>query len=234
VKVTHADKNIFCLWIQSEELKNCISDINRVVIASEFLGILAIIRCMRIALGKQRVLDVTMKFLLIIFVTTILVLTACSPEKGIDAAVAPNSQTDEAGPDAPAVETVEGVTTVRIDGNDRMQFTLTEFTVKSGDTVRIIFNNTGQMPVTAMGHNVVVLKKGVDSNAYAGKAALARDTGFIPASEADSVIAHTKLLGPDQSDTIEFIAPEPGNYDYLCSFPAHCFAGMRGVMTVTD
>jgi azurin len=113
-----------------------------------------------------------------------------------------------------------------------MQFTLTEFTVKAGDTVRVVFANMGRMPKAAMGHNVVFLNQDVDANAYAAKAALARDTDFIPTSEAASVLAHTKLLGPEESDTIEFVAPAAGEYPYICSFPAHCFAGMRGVMTV--
>ncbi|HAV13426.1 MAG TPA: Azurin [Opitutae bacterium] len=163
---------------------------------------------------------------------TVFLVTACGPQPS--EGTGSSAESVQATAEKPTVETVEGVTTVRIDGNDRMQFTLTEFTVKAGDTVRIIFENKGRMPKTAMGHNVVVLKKGVDANAYAGKAALARDTDFIPASEADSVIAHTKLLGPEESDTIEFTAPEPGDYVYLCSFPAHCFAGMRGIMTVKE
>lgn len=157
--------------------------------------------------------------------------SGCGPSSD----VAPNSEKSKAvAPKAslPSVVTVDGVTTVHIAGNDRMQFTLTEFTVTAGDTVHIVFVNEGRMPKTAMGHNVVVLKEGVDANAYAGKAALARDTDFIPASEADSVIAHTMLLGPDETDTIEFIAPAAGEYAYICSFPAHCFAGMRGMMTV--
>lgn len=163
-------------------------------------------------------------------IVTLLVLSACAPKSTEE--VDSSKDVSLEAPTKPAVETVNGVTTVRIEGNDRMQYTLTEFSVKSGDTVRIIFENTGQSAKAVMGHNVVVLKQAVNANAYASKAALARDADFIPSSEAESVIAYTKLLGPDESDTIEFVAPEPGEYVYLCSFPAHCYAGMRGVMTV--
>ena len=46
------------------------------------------------------------------------------------------------------------------------------------------------------------------------------------------VIAFTKLLGPDESDTITFTAPkESGAYEYVCTFPGH-FAMMRGTMKV--
>jgi len=159
-----------------------------------------------------------------------LLIAGCSPKPAEDPSAAKLTAVESAT--LSPVETVDGVTTVRIAGTDRMQFTLKEFTVRSGDTVRIVFTNTGRMPVIAMGHNVVFLNKGVDANAYAGKSALARDTDFIPESEAASVLAYTKLLGPDEIDTIEFIAPAPGDYAYICSFPAHCFAGMRGLMTV--
>ena len=45
------------------------------------------------------------------------------------------------------------------------------------------------------------------------------------------VIAATKLLGPGESETISFTAPEPGDYQFVCSFPGH-FAMMRGIMVV--
>jgi azurin len=84
-----------------------------------------------------------------------------------------------------------------------------------------------------MGHNVVFLKAGVDSGAFATAAAAGRDNGYIPVQFEDQVLAHTKLLGSGESDTIEFTAPAvSGDYEFLCSFPAHLFAGMRGVMTV--
>ncbi|MGJ8638052.1 MAG: plastocyanin/azurin family copper-binding protein [Opitutaceae bacterium] len=171
-----------------------------------------------------------MKYFQVLSLLSLAFLSACSPKASDDASLGKAELETAAA--LPAIEMVEGVTIVRIDGNDRMQFTVTEFAVKTGDTVRIIFTNKGNMPKTAMGHNVVVLKKDVDGNAFAGKAALARDTDFIPLSEAGSIVAHTKLLGPDESDTIEFVAPAPGKYEFLCSFPAHCFAGMRGVMTI--
>ena len=58
-------------------------------------------------------------------------------------------------------------------------------------------------------------------------------TEYVPASKADQVIAHTKLLGPKQSDEITFKMPtEPGEYVFLCSFPAHYLTGMHGVIIV--
>ncbi|HEY0944329.1 MAG TPA: plastocyanin/azurin family copper-binding protein, partial [Opitutaceae bacterium] len=58
-------------------------------------------------------------------------------------------------------------------------------------------------------------------------------TDYVPASLSDQVIAHTKLLGPKQSEELVIKVPaEAGDYTYLCSFPAHFIAGMKGVLVV--
>lgn len=136
-------------------------------------------------------------------------------------------------PVADAVQVVDGVTVVKMTGNDRMKFSLEAFSVPAGSPVKLEFNNVGKMPKAAMGHNVVFLNANVDENAFVAASAAARDNEYLPADMMDAILAYTKMLGPGESDTIEFTAPsEPGEYVYLCSFPAHMFAGMRGIMTV--
>lgn len=131
-----------------------------------------------------------------------------------------------------SVETENGVTVVEMAGNDRMKFNLTEFAVQSGATVRLTFENVGRMPKSSMGHNVVILEQEVDALGFVTDAAKAKENDFIPPDRTGDVLAHTKLLGPGESDTIEFTAPPPGEYEFVCSFPGHTQAGMRGVMTV--
>ena len=121
-----------------------------------------------------------------------------------------------------------------ISGNDTMQFDVKSFEVKAGSKVKLTLKNIGQIPKIAMGHNLVLLKKGVTAVAFGQKAlgAGANPTNPLPDSLKGDVIAATKLLGPAESDTIEFTAPkEPGSYEYVCTFPGH-FALMRGIMTV--
>ena len=61
----------------------------------------------------------------------------------------------------------------------------------------------------------------------------ARDTDFVPASMADKIIAHTKLAGGGETVEVTFTAPaKAGKYDYLCTFPGHFAAGMKGTLTV--
>ena len=124
--------------------------------------------------------------------------------------------------------------TVTITGNDTMQFDVKTFEVKAGSKVKIVLKNIGMVPKIAMGHNIVILRKGITAFAFGQKAlgAGANATNALPDSLKDDVIASTKLLGPGETDSVVMTAPsEAGTYEYVCTFPGH-FALMRGVMTV--
>ncbi|MBX3736195.1 MAG: cupredoxin domain-containing protein [Candidatus Didemnitutus sp.] len=125
------------------------------------------------------------------------------------------------------------VATFELTANDSMKFSATRFEVKAGQEMKVILTNIGSMPKQVMGHNFVLLKKGADVEAFDKAAIAAAATDHIPASMQDQIIAHTKLLGPKQTDEITFKAPtEPGEYTFICSFPAHFQAGMKGVLVV--
>lgn len=84
-----------------------------------------------------------------------------------------------------------------------------------------------------MGHNFVVLTTGVDMTEFLTAAATQARNAYVPPQFASKVLAHTKLLGPGESDTVTFTAPKtPGKYDFLCSFPGHAPAGMKGFLIV--
>lgn len=131
---------------------------------------------------------------------------------------------------APAVPSADG--SITIEANDLMKFNLAEFTVVSGKEVKLTLKNVGKLPKQAMGHNVVILKTDADVQPFAIAAPTAAATDFLPESQKDKIIAHTKLLGAGESDTITFTAPAPGKYPFICSFPGH-FALMHGGMIVT-
>ena len=49
----------------------------------------------------------------------------------------------------------------------------------------------------------------------------------------DKVLAVIGMLGPNETGEVLFTAPaEPGEYPFLCCFPAHCQIGMKGVLVV--
>lgn len=118
-----------------------------------------------------------------------------------------------------------------IEGNDQMQFNKTELRALVGKPITLTLKHVGKIPKEAMGHNLVILQEGTDEAAFASKAMSAKDTDYIPASEKASIIAHTKLLGGGEEDTIEFTVDKKGTYNFLCTFPGHV-AMMKGVLIV--
>ena len=118
---------------------------------------------------------------------------------------------------------------VNIESNDQMQYSTNEIRVKAGE-VTLTLKHTGKMEKSVMGHNLVILKPGTDVNAFGAKASEAKAMDYIPASEEGSIVAHTKMIGGGESDTITFNI-EPGTYDFICSFPGH-LAIMKGKLIV--
>ena len=112
-----------------------------------------------------------------------------------------------------------------------MQFDKKELRVKAGQKVTLTLKHTGKIAVNVMGHNVVILNKGVDVNAFASKAAMAKDTNYIPQDALGDIIAYTDLIGGGQITSVTFNAPAVGTYDYICSFPGHV-ALMKGTFIV--
>ncbi len=116
-----------------------------------------------------------------------------------------------------------------------MKFDMTAFDATPGQKIAITLKNTGTTPKLSMGHNLVVLDRGVNEQnvtKFLDTASTEAAHDYVPTT-AKEVLAHTKLLGPGESDTITFNAPQiPGTYLYLCSFPGHYSQGTKGFMTV--
>jgi azurin len=160
---------------------------------------------------------------------------ACGGDKSEPAAVPapPAAQPTPSAPVAPQAllppATPDGEGIVRLSAGDQMRFNATRIEVKAGN-VKIELKNGGTLPKEVMGHNLIVLKPGSDVNAFAARAAGAHATGYIPADAAE-VLAHTKLLGPGESELLQLDARAAGTYPFLCSFPGHV-ALMNGQLVV--
>jgi azurin len=137
-----------------------------------------------------------------------------------------NETTEGEGQAATAVSNV-----LFVEGNDQMQFNTSELRATAGKPITLTLKHVGKIPKEAMGHNLVILQEGTDEAAFAAKAITAKETDYIPASEKASIIAHTKLLGGGEEDTIEFTIDKKGTYNFLCTFPGHV-AMMKGVLIV--
>jgi azurin len=114
-----------------------------------------------------------------------------------------------------------------------MKFDVTSIAAAPGEEVKVVLTNASNLPKNVMGHNWILLKAGSDPVAFSQAAASEVATGYIPAKLEDKIIAHINLLGPGESGEVIFKAPtEPGEYPFLCSFPAHCLVGMKGLFVV--
>lgn len=113
----------------------------------------------------------------------------------------------------------------------------TDLTVKAGQKVKLTLNNTGS--AAPLQHNFLLVKPGKDQAVGAQANAMMSDPqgvakSYIPDASKDDIIAHTKLVMPGGSETIEFTAPaEAGDYPYMCTFPGHWLL-MKGVLHVTQ
>ena len=134
---------------------------------------------------------------------------------------------------SPAVSEIENSNDkvqIVIESNDQMRFNLSEITVKHGQIVVLTLKHVGKLPKAAMGHNWVLLRPDTDLATFAMSAMKAKDNEYVPV-EAPEVMVNTILLGGGEMTTIEFEAPAPGSYSFICSFPGH-YALMQGTFTV--
>jgi azurin len=123
--------------------------------------------------------------------------------------------------------------TVEITGGDDMKFSTTAIEAKPGETLHIVLKSTGTVPKVAMAHNFVALKAGVDAAKFSQDAMTARETDYVPAARKADILGATKLAGPGETVEVTFKVPaKAGVYPYLCTFPGHYAAGMRGDLTV--
>lgn len=114
-----------------------------------------------------------------------------------------------------------------------MKFDVASITAAPGESIKVVLTNACVLPKTVMGHNWVLLKPGTDRAAFANVAAPEAASGYIPENQKDKIEAFVGLLGPNETGEVVFTAPTaPGEYPYVCTFPAHCAIGMKGVLVV--
>jgi azurin len=142
-------------------------------------------------------------------------------------------------PAAPAMDTSKGTAVVtdcatEIEGTDAMQYNVSSIVVPSScKDFKITLKHSGTMPVTAMGHDVVITRQSdmqaVDADGVAAGAA----AGYVKPDDS-RVIAHTKLIGGGETTSVSFPVSKiqgDGPYVFFCSFPGHS-ALMKGSISV--
>jgi uncharacterized cupredoxin-like copper-binding protein len=118
--------------------------------------------------------------------------------------------------------------TITVGTEPGLRFDQTEFEVRAGSKVKLVFNNNDDMM-----HNLVVVEPGTANDVAQAAIELGlagQNMNFVPVS--DQVLFHTALLQPETSEAIYFVVPDtPGTYTFVCTFPGHA-QSMRGVIKV--
>lgn len=123
---------------------------------------------------------------------------------------------------------------IDLKADDAMKFDRSEVSVAAScKSIEIKLSHVGKLPVTAMGHNVVIAEsanvQGIGQDGLKAGAA----ANYVAADDKRA-IAHTSLVGGGASTSVKFAgaALKPGgDYSFFCSFPGH-WAVMKGKLTV--
>lgn len=144
---------------------------------------------------------------------------APAPAAGTAASPAPAA----AAADLPVLEI-----TIKPDAANPLAYDTKTISAKAGQKIKLTFTNTH--PTLPQPHNIVIGKLGTKDKmmGIAMGAMTLVDKGYIP--DSPDILAHTKLLQPGTTETIEFTVPAAGEYPYFCTFPGHV-AIMNGVLT---
>jgi azurin len=123
---------------------------------------------------------------------------------------------------------------VTVDSTDQMSFSTKAIEIdKSCKTFTVNLTHSGSLPKNVMGHNWV-LSKEADAPAIASEGmAAGADKDYLKADDA-RIIAHTKLIGAGEKDSVTFDVSklDPAEkYQFFCSFPGH-ISIMKGAVTL--
>ncbi len=112
--------------------------------------------------------------------------------------------------------------TIRIEASDQMRFSPDAVTVREGETVAFVVENTGEAP-----HELVIGDERVQAEHEAGMAA---DEGHDETGDVPNAVE----VEPGETATLVYTFDEPGSVLYGCHVPGHYAAGMKGTITVTE
>ncbi len=191
-----------------------------------------------------------MRYLTYLLPLMFFITTACGGGSGDQQQQQADETTTEA--QSSTADQSDDVRTIEMIGTDQMKFTvesdedgistggesgdyllLESISAEPGEEIRIVLTTESDLPATAMAHNFVLLTLSADVDAFVNASAQAKDNDYIPADMSDQIIAETELAGGGETVEVTFTAPEEtGEYEYVCSFPGHFAAGMRGTLNV--
>ena len=123
---------------------------------------------------------------------------------------------------------------IDISGSDMMKFDINEINIgKDCEKFTVNLKHSGNLPVNAMGHNIVILEsKNLQKVISKINMAHGIEKGFMP--EIEEVLFKSKMIGGGQETTLELdpsVFDVEKEYIFICSFPGH-FALMKGKLNI--
>ncbi|PAU58318.1 azurin [Pseudomonas sp. PIC25] len=123
---------------------------------------------------------------------------------------------------------------VDVESTDQMTYTTKAIEIDKGcKEFTVNLKHTGQLPKNVMGHNWVLSTAADMPGVVSDGMAAGLDNNYLKPDDA-RIIAHTKIIGGGESDSVSFDVSKlaAGNeYMFFCSFPGHS-AMMKGTVTL--
>lgn len=124
---------------------------------------------------------------------------------------------------------------VELEANDAMQFNKNSISVPAScKQFTVKLKHVGKLPKNGMGHNWVLTKAADAQGAAADGIAAGLAKDYVKPADA-RVIAHTKIIGGGEADSVSFDSAKlkaGESYAWFCSFPGHSSI-MKGTLTLT-
>ncbi|NBA95163.1 azurin [Pseudomonas sp. R5(2019)] len=123
---------------------------------------------------------------------------------------------------------------VTVDSTDQMAFNTKAIEIdKSCKTFTVNLEHSGSLPKNVMGHNWVLSKEADMQPIATDGLSAGIDKGYLKEGDA-RVIAHTKIIGGKEKDSVTFDVSKLAageKYGFFCSFPGH-ISMMKGTVTL--
>ncbi|MNF62309.1 Azurin precursor [compost metagenome] len=123
---------------------------------------------------------------------------------------------------------------VDVDSTDQMSFNTKAIEIdKSCKTFTVNLSHSGSLPKNVMGHNWVLSKEADMQPIATDGLSAGIDKDYLKDGDA-RVIAHTKVIGAGEKDSVTFDVSKLAageKYGFFCSFPGH-ISMMKGTVTL--
>jgi len=115
-------------------------------------------------------------------------------------------------------------------GAEDFSYATSELEAPAGSEINLqLVNKTD--PADEIGHNWVLVRPGQEESVLANGITAGDDNDWLDTDDP-GIIAATRLIEGNERVQVTFMAPEPGTYVFVCTFPEHYAGGMKGTLTI--